>query len=64
MLHTDISRAGALRHLTAPEVAFTRDEVHALDRRRFLQLVGLMGISMDRKVWSQLQKLGTCFHGT
>ena len=47
-----------------PEVAFTRDEVHALDRRRFLQLVGLMGISMDRKVWSQLQKLGTCFHCT
>jgi uncharacterized protein (DUF1501 family) len=41
MLDNDISTAGALRHLTTPEAAFTRDEAHALDRRRFLQLVGM-----------------------
>jgi hypothetical protein len=53
-----------LSKVIEPEVAFTRDEAHALDWRRFLQLVGLMGISMDRKICSQLQKLGTCFHCT
>jgi uncharacterized protein (DUF1501 family) len=41
MLDNDISTARALRHLTAPEAAFSRDEAHALDRRRFLQLVGM-----------------------
>lgn len=39
MLEQDISTAGALHHLSASELAFP--DAHALDRRRFLQLVGM-----------------------
>ncbi len=42
MLDNDISTAGALRHLSAPETALASfNDAHALDRRRFLQLVGM-----------------------
>ncbi len=42
MLDHDISTSGALRHLTAPEAAFSStDDAHSLDRRRFLQLIGM-----------------------
>ena len=50
MLDPDISTAGALRHLSTPEAALTApgvDDTHHLDRRRFLQLVGMgMGAGM------------------
>lgn len=42
MLDNDISTASALHHLSVPEAAFaTGADAHALDRRRFLQLVGI-----------------------
>lgn len=42
MLDNDISTAGALRHLSTPEAAFANsDDGHTLDRRRFLQLIGM-----------------------
>ncbi|MBT7430000.1 MAG: hypothetical protein HN783_09340 [Ilumatobacter sp.] len=42
MLDNDISTASALNHLSVPEAAFaTGADAHALDRRRFLQLVGM-----------------------
>lgn len=40
MLDPDISTAGALRHLTRPDAAAGGDPL-ALDRRRFLQMVGM-----------------------
>ena len=50
MLDPDISTTDALRHLSAPEAALStsdHDEAHRLDRRRFLQLVGMgMGAGM------------------
>ena len=62
MLDNDISTAGALRHLTSPEAAFTRDEAHALDRRRFLQLVG-MGLGAGAVAGPGLSLLDTAFVG-
>ena len=42
MLDNDISTASALNHLSVPKAAFaTGADAHALDRRRFLQLVGM-----------------------
>ena len=41
MLDSDISTADALRHLSVPEAAFGDTDAHTLDRRRFLQLVGM-----------------------
>jgi len=41
MLDPDISTQGALRHLTTPEAAMSADDAHQLDRRRFLQMVGM-----------------------
>ena len=42
MLDNDISTASALHHLSVPEAAFaTGADAHALDRLRFLQLVGI-----------------------
>jgi len=46
MLDPDISTTGALHHLSTPEAAFDAaaiggDRAHRLDRRRFLQLVGM-----------------------
>lgn len=48
MLDNDISTSDALRHLSTPEHALgASDDAHALDRRRFLQLVGMgMGAGM------------------
>jgi uncharacterized protein (DUF1501 family) len=50
MLDPDISTTGALRHLSTPEAALGAsgvDDAHQLDRRRFLQLVGMgMGAGM------------------
>ena len=41
MLDPDISTAGALRHLSRDASALDVDDAGALDRRRFLQLVGM-----------------------
>jgi len=41
MLDPDISTAGALRHLSQPDSSVNAGDPLALDRRRFLQLVGM-----------------------
>lgn len=58
MLDPDISTSGALHRLNTPEAAFATsdvDDAHRLDRRRFLQLVGMgMGAGMLARPGSSL----------